>query len=349
MGLLPSRNIIEMCKEAGFISAGITKPVSTKFATEFINWLDEGKHGEMTWLANNVEIRLNPSQLMAGAQSIICVADRYAHATGNQWPDSGGLIARYAYGSDYHKQIKKRLHKICDTLAMETGEDFRACVDTAPLLEREIAANAGIGSIGKNTLLLEKGVGSWFFLGAIVTTAKIETTEHPPIDPCGTCTQCIDACPTKAITPWSVDATKCISYLTIEHRSLIDPQFFEPIGQWIFGCDICQEVCPHNQETVKGRGVQVNEAYLSERTSLNVLEVMNWDEKQYRETFRGSSMKRAKLGMIRRNAIIVAGNLMSDSKNDPFLQSIRIIAQDTNELPLVRETAIEVLERRSTK
>jgi epoxyqueuosine reductase len=275
---------------------------------------------------------------------VICVADRYGGLEDPPLDTHEGRIARYARGNDYHKVMKRRLHKICDELAGQNPEEtFRACVDTVPLFERELAAKAGIGAVGKHTLLIDQGVGSWLLLGAIVTTMKLEPHQGDQPDPCGTCTRCIDACPTDAITPWEVDASKCISYLTIEHRTEIDTGYFPAIGHWIFGCDICQEVCPHNQPTDRSIAAPVHEAYKERAHSLDVLEVLDWDDQARQDAFAGSSMKRAKLNMIRRNGVIVAGNILAESSDSELEKKLHEIQENENEDPMVRATAKAVL------
>lgn len=344
MDTLTPQGVIELCDLHGFALSGISKAEKTAHKVSFLKWLEESNHGEMGWMSHHVEVRLNPSLLVNGAQSIICVADRYGELSGETISLRGGKIARYARGKDYHKEMKRRLHAICDVLSNQyKGETFKACVDTAPLLEREFAANAGIGSIGKHTLLIEQGVGSWILLGAIVTTAKLEPTESKRVDPCASCTSCIDACPTDAITPWNVDARKCISYLTIEHRSEIETKYFAKMGNWLFGCDICQEVCPHNQTTERAALSSIHDAYKPRLESLDVLDVMNWNEEARREAFQGSALKRAKLGMIRRNAVIVAGNILSEVDDPELLSKLKEISADELEDSLVRNTAKEVL------
>ena len=342
---MDTQAIIDCCLSHGFASAGIAQAEKSRHASSFEQWLVQGKHGEMEWMNRNVDIRLDPRNLLEGAKSVICVADRYGEIDEPELAKGHGRIARYARGKDYHKVMKKRLHNVCDTLRRGFPEDvFRGCVDTAPLLEREFASDAGLGAIGKHTLLIEQGIGSWLLLGAIVTTAKLTPTVTHQQDPCGSCTRCIDACPTNAIAPWSVDAQKCISYLTIEHRSEISSELFSGVGNWLFGCDVCQEVCPHNQPTTRGENAALNDSYLPERTSLDVLEVLQWDEEERREQFQGSSMKRAKLGMMRRNAVIVAGNLLRHSDNAPLLGALKTIASEEDD-ELVRNTAIAVLEQ----
>ena len=345
MSVIDTESIIALCISHGFALAGITAANRSKHDSTLIEWLNDGKHGDMEWLNRNVEVRLDPTLLVEGARSVICVADRYGSNDEQSLGEHDGRVARYAQGEDYHKVMKRRLHLISDELKEQFPADiFRACVDTAPLFEREHAANAGLGSIGKHTLLIEQGVGSWILLGAIVTTADITPTLSEQSDPCATCTSCIDACPTQAITPWNVDASKCISYLTIEHRNVIDPTFFHAIDRWIFGCDICQEVCPHNQPTERSTAAPLHQAYQPITETLDVLEVLDWDEQARRDAFRGSALKRAKLGMIKRNALIVAGNIIERSGDEALLKKVTQIAR-CDEDPLVLETANAVLEQ----
>ena len=240
-----SRTVLQRCRELGFALAGIARAEPTRWEAELRAWLDDGQHGEMHYLADHLPQRLDPTVMVPGARSVICVADRYhdgaspGHPSMPPRPVAHGRIARYARGDDYHVVMKKRLRQLCDELAGQfPGETMRACVDTAPVLEREIAQHAGLGAVGKHTLLIQPAVGSYLLLGEIITTLELNPSEPCPEDPCGTCTRCIDACPTDAISPWSVDATRCISYLTIEHRTAIDPQYHEAMVDWIFGCDI---------------------------------------------------------------------------------------------------------------
>lgn len=307
-----STALINRAKDAGFALAGIADVDPSKWGSELRDWLSEHKHGEMDWLANHADLRINPDQIIDEARSMLLVADVYASRADNidsPLKQGQGKIARYARGKDYHKIMKKRLMALADDLRAEHPEArFKVFVDTAPVLERELAQRAGLGWIGKHTLLIHPKIGSYFFLGGIVSTLDLEppADQRPEPDHCGTCTRCIDACPTDAITPYSVDARKCISYLTIEHRSAIDPKLAGGIGDWIYGCDICQEVCPHNSP--KSDVQPINDAYAPTRDRFDLLEVLNWSEDDRREAFKGSAMKRAKLDMMKRNAKIVAQN-----------------------------------------
>lgn len=310
-----AQQVLARCRELGFALAGVAEALPTQYKKQYEKWIAEAKHGEMEYLARNLTQRFDPREMVEGAKSIICVADRYFATDAEKRKGDHGKVARYAWGDDYHVVIKKRLHKLSDELATQfPGETFHVCVDTAPVLEREHAQRAGLGAVGKHTLLIEQGVGSYLLLGEIITTLKLEPSQvNEPSDPCSTCTQCIDACPTDAISPWSVDATKCISYLTIEHRSEIAKQFHKQIGDWIFGCDICQEVCPHNQPSLRTNEAETNQAYWPRNTSLDLLSVIDWSEQDRRDAFNKSPMKRAKLEMMQRNARIALNNVGDQS------------------------------------
>jgi epoxyqueuosine reductase len=344
-----SSNILTRCRDLGFALAGIAPAEPTRYADELRAWLGAGKHGEMHYLARHMPQRLDPRRLLDGARSIICVADRYhdGQADSSGRPGSRGRIARYARGDDYHVVMKKRLHRLADELTREyPAETFRACVDTAPVLEREIAQRAGLGAVGKHTLLIEPGNGSWLFLGELITTLQLTPSEPCEEDPCGTCTRCIDACPTGAIAPWTVDATRCISYLTIEHRSEIDQHLSEAMGDWIFGCDVCQEVCPHNQPTERSRVADVHPAYVERHADFDLLEVLGWNAQARREALQRSAMKRAKLAMMKRNAVVIAANMLAKQDAPDLRSRIEAIAEDPNEEQMVRATARGALRRR---
>ncbi|MEM7621922.1 MAG: tRNA epoxyqueuosine(34) reductase QueG [Planctomycetota bacterium] len=317
-----SATIIERCRAAGFAAAGIAESLPIETGDAFRAWVAAGRHGSMAWLEETAETRIDPRRVLPGARAAIMVADLYAAGSATAGRDEAaaetspspnpsprGRIARYARGKDYHKIIKRRLHALSDALRTEyPSAEFRAFVDTAPVHERELAARAGIGWTGKHTLTINPRLGSYFLLGGILTSLPLEppALQQPSTDHCGTCTRCIDACPTDAITPYAVDARRCISYLTIEHREAIDQSLHPAIGDWIFGCDICQEVCPHNRE--RETGVTPNEAYAERAASFDLLEVLNWDEDARRASVSGTAMTRVKLTAFRRNAAIAAGN-----------------------------------------
>jgi len=222
------------------------------------------------------------------------------------WPR--GRVAMYAWGEDYHHIIKSRLHAMADAVRDACGEMIatKVCVDTAPLLEREFAAAAGIGWIGKNTLVVNQQLGSYFFLGAIVTTLEIEP-DAPVPDRCGTCTRCLHACPSGAFTaPYQMDASRCVSYLTIEHREPIPGEFHAAIDDWVFGCDVCQQVCPYNQSAPMTREPRL--AVRPPGPNPVLQDMLAWSIDDYRRILAGSAMKRATLEMLRRNARIAQEN-----------------------------------------
>ena len=343
--------VLQRASELGFARTGICDARGTDHRQEVMAWIADGKHGSMAYLKDRLEERLDPEVYVPGARSVICVADRYHDGRRDRVRVDGpprGRIARYARGRDYHKIIKKRLLRLAKELAEDhPGVEFRACVDTAPVLEREHAARAGLGLIGKHTLLIEPGVGSWMLLGVIISSARIAPT--PPgfdrPDPCGDCTRCIDACPTDAITPFSVDAHRCIAYTTIEHRGDVDPDIARATGDWLFGCDICQEVCPHGQRSQRRDPKPINEAYASRHSDFDLLEVLAWDDESRLSALMGTAAKRATLLMWKRNAIICAANAIREDPEHPSAAEIRArmsdIATDEEEDPLLRSLASE--------
>lgn len=363
---------LQLAREQGFALAGVCAAQPTDHQDYFRGWLAEGRHGEMHYLAENVGIRLDPRKLLPGARSILCVADRYGSdpqpqacslkpvASPPQPPS--GAIARYATGPDYHRVIKARLFRIADALRQRfPSKQFRAAVDTAPLMERQHAARAGLGWIAKNTLLINPRLGSYLLLGEIVTTLPSPEpsarSPQPAASHCGTCTRCMDACPTQCLTPYQLDARRCISYLTLEHRSVIAPHLHAPMGNWFAGCDVCQQVCPFNQRpTRNASSLQPAASSLKPPApssprppASSLLDVLSWDVAARRRAFRASALKRLKLDMARRNALIVAGNYLAANPGDPpnavLVERIRAIATDLTEPELVRTTARQTLDR----
>jgi len=277
-----------------------------------------------------------------------------------------GRIAKYAHGDDYHKTIKKRLHAMADALAEAyPGHTFRATVDTAPIFERELATKAGLGWTGKHTLMIHPRHGSYFLLGTLVTTLTIATSEalgypaplSPPTDHCGSCTRCIEACPTDAIAAegYSVDGSRCISYLTIEHRSAIDPALFAGMGDWVAGCDICQDVCPHNRRRLAGADADANGTTplpihpryqpSGHGPTLSLIDILHWTEDDRRRVLRGSALKRIKLDMWHRNALIAAGNALRERDVVALRRRVEAMAGDAALPEMVRATATEVIEQ----
>jgi epoxyqueuosine reductase len=351
-----------------FALLGIAPASVSDYGAEVTRWLAAGKHGQMSYMNDVLSARLDPTVLVPGARSVICVADRYADsappvqnddersraATQTEPSHPHGKIARYAWGDDYHRLMKKRLHKLADQLRELWPEHvFLTTVDTAPILEREQAVRAGLGWIAKNAMLISPSLGSYILLGEIVTTLDIQTDAEAGqsirTDHCGSCTRCIDACPTQCIEPRTIDASRCISYLTLEHRTAIDPSLHPLMGDWIAGCDVCQEVCPFNQQQTPASTSPIpsHPAYQPRppAPSVPLLQLLNWTAADRQRAFERSALKRVKLEMIKRNALIAAGNHLASHDDEALLRRIKQIAASADEHELVRETARQVLTR----
>lgn len=288
-------------KALGIDSIGVA-PIQPELRREYYQqWIADGKHGNMAWMERNNDRRLNPENILPEARSIICVGINYYQPQ----PEQRGRIARYALGGDYHDVLLKKLKRLC-TWLREQGYANKPYVDTGPVLEKPIAEQAGLGWQAKNTMLINKEHGNWLFLGEIFTTAALPVDEgQQQPNRCGTCSRCIQACPTKAITaPYQLDARKCISYLTIEHHGPIPEEYREAIGGRVYGCDECLDVCPWNKWAQITR-----EAKFAARELPDLRETLAWSDDAFRETFRGSPIKRLKLNRWKRNACIVLGNI----------------------------------------
>ena len=308
--------VLELCRGLGFATAGICEAKPSEFEAEYRRWLAEGKHGDMAYLEEQAFNRFDVERELSGCASVLMVAEQYA-SRGDGVATAGGdegKVARYARGRDYHMTIKGRLHRLADTLkARWPGYRFRSFADTAPIMEREHAVRAGIGWTGKHTLVINPRLGSYVLLGGLLTTMPLAPTRpararvgdmvHDGTDCCGTCTRCIDACPTGAITPYSVDARRCISYLTIEHRGDIATELKSKLSDWVYGCDICQEVCPHNSS--RSWDTPVSPPHATDRArelaTLRFEEVLGWDQDAKAKAVEGTPMRRTKLEQLQRN------------------------------------------------
>ncbi len=306
---LNEREIIARAYGLGFDLVGITRlgPVGT--APAFERWLAEGRAGEMGWLERGAAKREDSRLPVPGATSAIVVALDY----GGREPD--GPVARYARGTDYHDLMVDRLRELQRELGEMRGEPVagKAYVDTGPILERDLARRAGLGWFGKNTMLINPGLGSFFFLGALLVELDLEPSAPFEADRCGSCTRCLDACPTGAlVAPRELDATLCISYLTIEIKGEIPTALREGVGEHIYGCDICQEVCPWNisfAREVKEAEFEAREVLAGKDSRTLARELLAMTQEEFSAEFAKSPMKRAKLRGLKRNAAVVLGNI----------------------------------------
>jgi epoxyqueuosine reductase len=293
-------------------------------------WLAEGAHGDMIWMEEKADRRASPRALWPEVRSIISLGMSYAPA-GDPLALAGasdvGRISVYAQGADYHDVVKRALKALARWLVDEAGCDLKVFVDTAPVMEKPLAEAAGLGWQGKHTNLVSRSDGSWLFLGAIYTTMELEGAAPPPhAVHCGTCTACLDACPTNAFpSPFRLDARRCISYLTIEHKGPIPEEFREAIGNRVYGCDDCLAVCPWNRFADAARA---NKAFLprAELAAPRLADLLALDDAAFRKVFAGSPIKRIGRGRMVRNAAIAAGN-----SGDPTLVlPLRTLADDAD-------------------
>jgi epoxyqueuosine reductase len=293
----------------GFDLVGIATLGEMDTAPYFDAWLDRGFAGDMHYLPKWQSKRHDSRLPYEGVRSAIVVAMNYG---GTEPP---GPVARYARGDDYHDVMDAKLRELHRWIASDAGRDVRgrAYVDTGPLLERDLARRAGLGWFGKNTNLINPKLGSFFFLGALLVDLELAPNDPFASDHCGTCTRCIDACPTSAIVePRVLDATRCISYLTIENKSEIPLEFRAPIGELIYGCDICQEVCPWNEsfaQELREPAFRPRAAIAGKDARTLAREILAMTQEEFSAAFRKSPMKRAKLAGLKRNAGVVLGNM----------------------------------------
>ncbi len=335
------KSLVEALKvragELGFQECAITYPDASSESSHLKQWLERGYQGEMDYLANHFDKRLDPKKLIEGTQRIILVRMDYLPAKtplGSilRDPDKA-YIARYTLGRDYHKLIRARLKQLGNWLAEATGgrAQFRPFVDSAPVLERPLARQAGLGWIGKHTLLLNRHAGSWFFLGSLFTDIPLPVDQPEKENHCGRCSACMDVCPTQAFPePWVLDARRCISYLTIEYRGSIPLELREKIGNRVFGCDDCQLICPWNRFASASR-----ESDFSPRHSLDsaqLTELFMWDEVTFLKNTEGSAIRRTGYIGWLRNLAVALGNSNGGSHT---IKALKLRADHSSEL--VRE------------
>lgn len=283
----------------GFSVCGICRAEEFSFEKEYmVKWLENGFHGEMKYLENNFEKRTNPSFLLENAKSVIVVALNYN--TSQKQPENAPKISKYAYGNDYHTVLKNKLFSLCETIkTINPDSESKVCVDTVPILEKAAAQRAGLGWIGKHTCLINKKLGSFFFLGEIVTTIELKY-DKPINDYCGTCNKCIESCPTGAIkAPYQLDSRKCISYHTIENKGEIPESVSNNLSGWAFGCDICQNVCPWNKKTIDNTEPEFT--IKPEILSFNREQWHSISDTEFKRIFKNSAVNRIKFAQWKRN------------------------------------------------
>ena len=339
---MDSITVKALARECGFELAGIAPAEPAAERDYYHRWVSQGFAGEMNYLTDRrAEVRNDPRNLLPSARSVICVGKLYngpePYSTKFSEPELG-WISRYAWGSDYHDVLRSGLARMVERLREEQPFDYKICVDTAPLLERAYARRAGLGWIGKNTCLINQQAGSWFFLGELLVSLPIEP-DAPPPDRCGTCTRCIDACPTGALVPdgpaYALDSRLCISYFTIELHAAVPVAVRQEIGNHVFGCDICQDVCPWNS-----RSPVSTEPAFAPRQFAPPLETLGaLTEEEFRQIFRGSPIRRSRYAGFLRNVAVAMGNSRSQRFREPLLR----LAESPE--PLVAEHARWALEQ----
>ena len=285
--------IIEKAKDLGFIVIGFSRPQRPLFFDSFCAWIAAGRQGEMHWLSKHMDLRKDPGRLLEGCQTVISLA--YPYASRRPRTPDGFTVARYVEPpkKDYHYRLRRLARDLAQEInARYPGTRTRICIDSAPILERSIAYFSGMGFIGKNNMLIVPGHGSYVFLAEILATASLRFPEvEPSGNQCGTCTRCVDACPTGALEgPYSLDASKCLSYLTIEYPGGIDTETARKMGRSFFGCDICQEVCPFNKQGLSGDVLLPSTA-----------EILEMGSRAFKTRFGDTPFNRAGLERLKRN------------------------------------------------
>lgn len=292
--------IIDKSKELGFNLIGFSP--ATGINTKINQWVDLGFHASMKWMKTSLEQRRNILEYFPEAKTVISFG--YNYYTDNNRNNNDYKISNYAWGNDYHLVLKEKLYEIIKIINLHNQQfNYRVCVDTSPIMEKHWGQKSGLGWIGKHTNLINSKIGTWFFLSEIIIDFEMKYNKPFTYDLCGTCTKCIDACPTEALDDYILDSNKCISYLTIEHRDSIPDSSSEKLNNWIYGCDICQEVCPWN---IKYEQIS-NDNNFKKRNKIDIKNDEDWENisvEEYQKTFKKSPIKRTKYSGITRNILI---------------------------------------------
>jgi epoxyqueuosine reductase len=341
--------IKQAAREIGFEVAGIAsvEPLERDDAA-FQQWCEAGYAAGMDYMTRRPELNARPRALVPRARSLITLAvDHYAEAAVFEHEARYGRVARYAWGLDYHDVVKPRLHMLVSKIEELAGREIhaRCFVDAVPLLERAVAARAGLGFFGKNTNLIQPRGGSWFFLSEILIDLDLPADPHELKVSCGTCRRCIDACPTDAfVAPYQLDSNRCISYLTIENQGAIPRGLREAVGEWVFGCDVCQDVCPFNRFAAETRWPEFK-AEAGAGTRLDLVELLSIaSDNEFRIRFRGTALTRPKRRGLLRNAAIVAANVGATAAVPSLIERI-----EHDREPLIRSHALWALTRLDEK
>jgi epoxyqueuosine reductase len=324
----------------GFTLAGVCPAVEPTGVSRLAQWLDRGYAGQMSYIAARQQAYEHPRHVLDGARSIVMLGLPYGSQEPRPPKPGEGRISRYAWGDgDYHDVIHDKLKRLIDLIqSAAPGAKARGVVDTAPLLEREFAQLAGLGWIGKHTLLINKPLGSYFFLAALLIDVELACDEPFTTEHCGTCRACLDACPTHAFpAPYVLDATRCISYLTIELRDSIPADLREGIGDWLFGCDVCQDVCPWNHRAPRSEEALFQPA--ADSNPVDLIALFQLDDDAFRRRFRNTPLWRARRRGILRNAAIVLGNQRAIAAVPALTRGL----EDTE--PLIREACAWALSK----
>ena len=338
-----AQRVRALAREFGFQRCGIAGVELGEDEAHLRDWLAQGLYGSMEWMARHGDKRARPDDLVPGTLRVISVGLDYGREVDEAWETLAdgerAYVARYALGRDYHKLMRQRLQRLADRIADEVGPfGHRVFVDSAPVLERALARNAGLGWIGKHTCLIDKDGGSWFFLGEIYVDLPLPI-DAPATAHCGTCTRCIDICPTQAITaPNRLDARRCIAYLTIEHEGAIDEELRPLIGNRIFGCDDCQLVCPWNKFAKRSDEPDFRVRNNLDRATL--AELFAWTEDEFLQRSEGSAIRRSGYSRWLRNIAVALGNAPT---SDDVVQALR--TRSGHEDPVVREHVAWALAR----
>lgn len=313
----PSR-LREEAVRLGFERVAFATAETSPHEAHLKRWLAQGRHGDMAWMERTAQVRANPGALLPGARSVVSLLTPYYTTPGDRGQPWVGRVSRYAWGRDYHNVLGRRLRKLARFVRESVpGAVAVPAVDSKPILEKDWAERAGLGWIGKHTNLITEDAGSWFFLSELITNVEFPPAEAPGKERCGSCTACLDACPTGAIVgPWEVDARRCISYLTIELKTAIPRELRPLMGEWIFGCDICQDVCPWNRFAVS-----VTEPAFQQdqgRFAGDLESLLTLSEDVFLARYEGSPVRRAGRNAFVRNVCVALGN-RGDPKSLPAL------------------------------